>query len=135
MLPPLISGQAVNQKNGHNISNHQGYNPSYHAGYRPSKLRSLNNKPGMVGGHQVLSGERIRLNQHGSQEKLSNYSGNYGSPGNADRRYDENQQYIDNIQAQLHQVQRENRRAGGTKIGSGVLNKKNNISRNPSQIA
>lgn len=51
MLPPLIAGQGVNQKMVPNINNHQGYNPSYHAGYRPSKLRSLNNKPGIATGH------------------------------------------------------------------------------------
>lgn len=51
MLPPLIAGQGVNQKMVPNINNHQGYNPSYHAGYRPSKLRSLNNKPGIAAGH------------------------------------------------------------------------------------
>jgi len=55
-----------------NSGNYQQY------AYRPSKLRSLNNK-NMIGG-QGVSGERIRLNHHGSQEKLSNYSGNYGSP-------------------------------------------------------
>ena len=64
MLPPLVAGQSVGP--GYIISsNYQQY------GYRPSKLRSLNSKPYLVGGQHGLSGERIRLNQHGSQEKLS----------------------------------------------------------------
>jgi hypothetical protein len=44
----------------------------------------LNNK-NIIPGHQGVSGERIRLNHHGSQEKLSNYSGNYGSPSRDNR--------------------------------------------------
>ena len=50
---------------------------NYANAYRPSKLRSLNySNPH----HIQAQGERIRLNQHGSQEKLSSYSQNYGSP-------------------------------------------------------
>ena len=49
----------------------------------------------MIGAHQGVSGERIKLNHHGSQEKLSNYSGNYGSPSRDNRDHMNNQQYID----------------------------------------
>ena len=73
------------------------YNPKYNGvpngnnyianAYRPSKLRSLNRNQNMANG---LSGERIRLNNHASHEKLSNYSGNYGSPGNDKRTIDPN---------------------------------------------
>ena len=38
-----------------------------------------------------LSGEKIRLNHHASQEKLSNYSGNYGSPHGDKRAMDGSQ--------------------------------------------
>ena len=68
MLPPLVAGQAVSPGSYNQPNNYQQY------GYRPSKLRSLNNKPYMgVGGQHGLSGERIRLNHHGSQEKLQPY--------------------------------------------------------------
>jgi len=91
---------------------------------RPSKLRSLNNKGQNIG--NGLSGERIRLNHHGSQEKLSNYSGNYGSPHHESRHLAaqegyaaaQNQQYIDQVQ-QLNQ-----RKIGNSKIGQGVLKQK-----------
>lgn len=49
----------------------------------------------MIGAHHGVSGERIKLNHHASQEKLSNYSGNYGSPSRDNRDPMGNQQYID----------------------------------------
>jgi hypothetical protein len=77
-LPPLVAGQALGPSSGGNNAN-QNYKYDQ---YRPSKLRSLNNKHYVgMGQNNGLSGERIRLNQHhNSQEKLSSYSGNYGSP-------------------------------------------------------
>jgi len=44
----------------------------------------LNNKQG-IGANQGVSGERLRLNHHASHEKLSNYSGNVGSPSKDNR--------------------------------------------------
>ena len=41
----------------------------------------------MIGSNHGVSGERIKLNQHISQDKLSNYSGvNYGPPLNEGQR-------------------------------------------------
>ena len=79
MLPPLVAGQSVGPPNGGISSNYQQY------GYRPSKLRSLNNKPYMGVNQHGLSGERIKLNHHGSNEKLPVYQGVYQSP-TADQR-------------------------------------------------
>jgi len=123
VLPPLVAGQSINAgaPGGHAPGGGQGhyerskYHPGGHQGssyqqnaLRPSKLRSLNNKGQNIG--NGLSGERIRLNHHGSQEKLSNYSGNYGSPHHDSRQQAaqegyaaaQNQQYIDQVQ-QLNQ--------------------------------
>lgn len=50
-----------------------------------------------------MNGERIRLNHHGSQEKLSNYSGNYGSPSKETRDPNPNSQYIDQMHTQANQ--------------------------------
>ena len=69
MLPPLVSGQSMG------ISSVGGNYQNY-GGYRPTKLKSLNNK-GMPHG---LNGEKMRLNHNPSQDKISHYSGNYGSP-------------------------------------------------------
>ena len=77
MLPPLVHGQSVGPTNGAPSSNYQQY------GYRPSKLRSLNNKPYM--GNNGLSGEKIKLNHHDSNEKLPVYQGSYMSPNPAQR--------------------------------------------------
>lgn len=87
MLPPLVAGQSIPNQGQYNSGNP---NSNYQKNaYRPSKLRSIHNK-GQHLGPQGLSGERVRLNHHGSQEKLSanngsNYSGNYGSPHNDQR--------------------------------------------------
>lgn len=101
-----------------NSGNYQQY------AYRPSKLRSLNNKH--IIGAQGVSGERIKLNQHASQEKLSNYSGNYGSPSRDNRDPNNGQQYVDQMHAQANQQlvqQHVNRRLAGSKIGQGALKK------------
>jgi len=82
-LPP-ISGKSLGGVNGSkyygpsssSVNNSYNYNA-----YRPSKLRSLNSKhPNQISHGGLVAGERIKLNQHASQEKVSNYSGNYGSP-------------------------------------------------------
>jgi hypothetical protein len=84
MLPPLVAGQGVGPMGGG--SNYQQY------GYRPSKLRSLNNKPYMGGGQHGLSGEKIKLNHHGSNEKLPTYQ--YMSPtGEREQLYQNNASY------------------------------------------
>jgi hypothetical protein len=80
MLPPLVAGQSVGPINGGISSNYQQY------GYRPRKLRSLNNKQYMGVNQHGLSGEKIKLNHHGSNEKLPIYNGGYISP-NAEREY------------------------------------------------
>ena len=63
----------------------------------------MNNRNYVGSMNHGLSGERLKLNQHGSQEKLSNYSGNYGSPtmdtrGNSENYiYNGSQGYLDQI--------------------------------------
>lgn len=63
-----------------------------------------------------LNGEKIRLNHHGSQEKISNYSGNYGSPHNEKDPYKYGAQYDLNG----HLI-RKTKQDPSTKIGTGVL--------------
>lgn len=70
VLPPLVSGQSLGGQNNSVLNNPQGYQQY---AYRPSKLRSLNQKLG----NQGLSGEKIRLNQYSSQDKIGNGLGQY----------------------------------------------------------
>ena len=69
MLPPLVSGQSMG------INSLSSNNYQYNG--RPPKLRSINNKQYLGPG---VNGERMRLLHNASQEKLSGYSQNYGSP-------------------------------------------------------
>jgi len=82
--------------------------------YRPSKLRSLNSKnPNYLG--PGVEGERMKLNHHVSQEKVSNYSGNYGSPSVPHR------EYLAEIQ-EIHPSARHPQVISGlSKIGTGAL--------------
>ena len=64
-------------------------------------MRSLNNKL-MIGGH--ISGEKIKLNHHGSQERLQGIGGqNYASPNTRDHRSQMNDQiYLNELQQHLN---------------------------------
>jgi hypothetical protein len=57
-----------------------------------------------------LAGERMRLNHNPSQDKLSGYSGNYGSPPTLDQKQAKIGEQI-NMQKKNH----------GSRIGQGVL--------------
>ncbi len=66
----------------------------------------------------------MKLNHQNSQEKLSNHSGNYGSPtmdtrGNSEGGYVYSSgNYIDQVHHQ--QISQHNRKLNGSKIGQGL---------------
>ena len=65
-----------------------------------------------------LSGEKIKLNHHGSNEKLPIYNGGYISP-NGEREY-----MYQNPQYDHQQINMPSRmKNGGSKIGTGALKK------------
>lgn len=92
VLPPLVAGQSMGTGGQGNLSSGAsgvGSNYQAYGGYRPSKLKSLNTKH-MPNGHQPtgLSGEKIRLNQYNSQDKIgSNYASMNASPAIGDSSY------------------------------------------------
>lgn len=118
------------------LSNAQGYQQY---AYRPSKLRSLNQKLG----NQGLSGEKIRLNQYNSQERLGSGVGQYEPQyQNASSSLNQ-QQYMDSIGSagQLNTINANtsiNRKNNGSKIGTGALKKHvtpvQNLGNNPNRI-
>ena len=82
VLPPLVAGQSMGtgaQGSGlSSAASGAGSNYQAYGGYRPSKLKSLNTKHGGNSNQpNGLSGEKIRLNQYNSHDRLG--GGNYAS--------------------------------------------------------